>query len=134
MKAIFQMPASFSRKADSSHSLVHGGAGGVGDTALIDVSHPSRLAADVDVRLGHIPFVVHARGMLCLDGGHDGVSIESGAYVIYVKVLCNDGVELRNVIRTGCGKCRAHCVYDLRLIGSDRFLPGSRDKENCRKR
>ena len=59
--------------------LVHGGAGGVSDAALIDVSYPCRLAADVDVRLGHIPFVVHARGMLRLDASHDGVSVESGA-------------------------------------------------------
>ncbi|MEA2262666.1 MAG: hypothetical protein QOJ51_5491 [Acidobacteriaceae bacterium] len=82
--------------------LIHG-AGRIIDAALIDVSNPCRLAADVDVGLGHIPFVALARGMLCLDEGHDGISIESRASVIYVKVRCNDGIELRNIIRSSCG-------------------------------
>jgi hypothetical protein len=66
--------------------LAQGGAGGASDAAPIDVSDPCGLAADVDVRLGHIPFVVHARGMLRLDASHDGVSVESGASIINVKV------------------------------------------------
>jgi len=66
--------------------LAHGGAGSVSDAALIDVSHPCRLAADVDVRLGHIPLVVPSRGMLRLDASHDGVSVEPDASIIDVKV------------------------------------------------
>src|SRR5258708_7534713 len=65
--------------------LVHG-AGGVSDAALIDVSNPCRLAADVDVGFGHIPFEALARGMLCLDESHNGVSVESDASIIYVEV------------------------------------------------
>src|SRR3981189_3249967 len=62
------------------------GAGGVGYAALIDVSNPCRLAADVDVWFGHIPFEAFARSMLCLDKRHGGVPVESSASIINVKV------------------------------------------------
>lgn len=65
--------------------LIHG-AGGVCDTAFVDVGDPRGVAADVDVRFGHVPFVALARGMLGLDEGHDGFSIESGTSIEHVKV------------------------------------------------
>ena len=74
------------------------GAGRVSDAALIDVSNPCCLAADVHVGFGHFPFVALARDVLCLDESHDGVSVEPGAYVIYVKAWRNDGVELCNIV------------------------------------
>src|SRR5258708_8132289 len=51
------------------------GARGIGDAAFIDVSYPSRVAADMNVRFSHVPFVALARCMLALDEGHDGVSV-----------------------------------------------------------
>jgi len=65
--------------------LVHS-AGSVGDAAFIDVGDPSCVAADVDVWFGYVPFIALARGMLGLDDSHDGVSVESGASIKYVKV------------------------------------------------
>jgi len=62
------------------------GAGGVGDTAFIDLGDPSGAAADVEVRFCHFPFIALARNMLGLDDGHDGVSVESDASVEYVKI------------------------------------------------
>lgn len=65
--------------------LIHG-AGGVCDTALIDVGDPRGVAGDVDVRLGHVPIEALARGMLGLDEVHDGFSFESGTSIEHVKV------------------------------------------------
>ena len=80
--------------------LVHG-AGSVGDAASIDVGDPSGVAVDVDVRFGHVPFIALARGMLGLDESHDGISVESGAYIKYVEAWSDDGVKLRNIICAG---------------------------------
>jgi hypothetical protein len=82
MKTIFQTPSRFSRKADSNP-------GGMGDAAFIDVGDPSGVAADMDIRFGHVPFIALARGMLGLNEGHDGVSVESGASVASVTADSN---------------------------------------------
>ena len=87
----------FLEKRRFQPSLIHG-AGRVTDAAIIDVGNPCCLAADVNVGFGHFPFVALARDMLCLDESHDGVTIEPGASIVYVKVRRNDGVELSNVV------------------------------------
>jgi hypothetical protein len=112
--------------------LVHG-AGSVGDAAFIDVGDPSGVAVDVNLRFGHVPFIALARGMLCLDEGHDGVSVESGASIKYVKAWGNDRVELRNVVCAGRGEYCAHCVDDLLLVGGDALLLSSRGSDIWRK-
>src|SRR5258708_11302601 len=62
------------------------GAGGVGDTAFIAVADPSYVAGALAVPFGYVPFIALARSMLGLDEGHDGVSVELGASIEYVKV------------------------------------------------
>jgi hypothetical protein len=76
MKTIFQLPACFCKKGRFHPSLVHG-AGRVSDAAPVDVGNPRGVIADMDVRLGHVPFIAFARSMLGLDEGHDGFSVES---------------------------------------------------------
>jgi hypothetical protein len=108
--------------------LLHG-AGAVGDAAFIDVSDPSGVAADVDVGLGHVPFIAFACSMLGFDEGHDRVSVESDASVVNVKIRCDEGVEHRNIVRAGCSEYHAHRIHDLNLVGGEEFLlrPSSRD-------
>src|SRR5258708_33641583 len=103
MKTIFQMPACFWRKADSSHFLAHG-ARGVGDAALIDVCNPSGIAAHVDVGFSHVPLVAFARCMQSFDHAHDGIPVESDASIVDIKIRCDDGVELRNIVCASCSK------------------------------
>jgi hypothetical protein len=124
MKTIFQAPACFWRKADSSQFWLTM-PGSVSDAALIDVGNPCRVAADVDVGFRHVPFVTLAREVLGLDEGHDGVSVESGTSIEDIKVWRNDRVELRNIVCQGGSEYRAHCIYDLSLIGGHEFLLGS---------
>src|SRR5580658_372307 len=112
--------------------LVHG-TGSVGDAAFIDVGDPSAIAADVDVGFGHVPFIMLARGMLCLDESHDGVSVESRAAIEYVKVGCNDGVEFRNIVGASGSKYCAHSIDDLLLVGGEALLLGSCGRDDCRK-
>src|SRR6267154_5069681 len=107
-------------------------AGGICDPALVDVGNPSGFAADVDVGFGHVPFVTIAREMLGLDEGHNGVSVESGTSIEDIKVRPNDGIELPKIVCAGCSEYRAHCVYDLRLLGRE-FLLGPRSRDACRK-
>lgn len=76
---------SFLQKGRFQPFLIHD-ARGVRDTAFINVGNPRAVAADVDVRFGHVPFVASARGMLGLDEVHDGFSIESGTSIEHVKV------------------------------------------------
>jgi len=118
------VPCLFLQKGRFQPFLVHR-AGGVSDAAFIDVGNPSHVAADVDVWFGHVPFIALARGMLGLYKCHDGFSVESGASIIYVKVCRNHGVELRNIVCSGCSEYRAHGICDLSLVGSDGFLLGS---------
>ena len=108
-------------------------AGGVCDAPSIDVGNPSSVAADVDVGFGHVPLVTIARDVLGLDKSHDGVSIESGAPIEDIKVRRNDGIELCNIVCAGCSEYRAHRVYDLRLLGREEFLLGSRSRDARRK-
>jgi hypothetical protein len=89
-KTIFQTPFRFSRKADSNHFWF--GSGGIADAALIDVGDPGSIAADMDIRLGHVPFVAFASGVLCFNKGHDGVCIESGTSIEYVKPNLSDSL------------------------------------------
>src|SRR6266481_2303825 len=109
------------------------GAGRVGDAAFIGVGNPSSVTADVDVRFGHVPFIPPACGVLGFDETHDGVAVESRASIKYVKVRCNHGVELRNIVCAGCNEYCADCVYDLSLIGGEGFLLGSRSRDVRRK-
>jgi hypothetical protein len=111
--------------------LIHG-AGGVSDAALIDVGNPCRPAADVDVGFSHVPFVTLARQVLGLDEGHDGVSVKSGTSIEDVKIRCNDGVKLRNIVCQGGSEYRAHDIHDLSFIGSDEFLLSSCDNGTFR--
>jgi hypothetical protein len=107
-------------------------AGGICDPALVDVGDPSGVAADVNVGFGHVPFVALAREVLGLDEGHDGVSVESGTSIEDIKVRPNDGIELRKIVCAGCSEYRAHCVYDLRLLGRE-FQLGPRSRDARRK-
>jgi hypothetical protein len=80
------------------------GAGGVGDAAVIDVCNPSGIASDVDVGFSHVPLEAFARCMLSFDHGHDGIPVESDASMVDVTIRCNDGVELRNIVRARRGE------------------------------
>ena len=120
MKMIFQFPACFLQEGRFQPLLVRC-AGGIGDAAFIDVGNPSGVAADVDVRFRHVPFIMLARGMLGFDEGHDRVHVESRPSIEYVKLCRNDRLELCNVVCTGCIEDRANCVNDLTLIGVSRF-------------
>jgi len=126
MKTIFQTPSRFSRGRPS-------GFGGIADAALIDVGDPSSIAADMDIRLGHVPFVALAPGMLCLNKGHEGVSVESGTTVEYVKVGRNDGIELCDIVRARRSEYCAYCVYDLSLLGSEKSVLTFHGTGVCRK-
>jgi len=115
------------------------GARGVGDAAFIDIGDPSGVAADVDVRFGHVPFIALARGMLCLDEGHDGVSVESSPNIEYVKIRCNDvAIELEDghtlkfhphrIATSFCGSehestLRATPSFFIRKYKVERFKP-----------
>jgi len=112
--------------------LAHG-ARGIRDAALIDVCNPSGIAADVDVGFRHVPLVAFTRRMLGFDHGHDGIPGESDAPVVDVKVWCNDGVELRDIVRARCSEYHAHCVYDLSLVGGEEFLLRARSRDVRRK-
>src|SRR6266849_4808002 len=79
------------------------GARGIRDAALIDVCNPS------------------------------GIPGESDAPVVDVKVWCNDGVELRDIVRARCSEYHAHCVYDLSLVGGEEFLLRARSRDVRRK-
>ena len=105
------------------------GAGGVGDAALIDVCNPSDIADDVDVRFSHVSLEAFARCMQTFDHGHDGIPVESDASIVDIKIRCDDGVELRNIVCAGCSEYRADCIHDLSLVGGEEFLlrPRSRD-------
>src|SRR5438105_645085 len=94
------------------------GTGGVGDAAFIDVGNPRGVAADVDVGFGHVPLVALARSMLGLDEGHNAVSVESGTSIKNVKIGGNDRIELRNIVGASGSEYRAHCIYDLLLLGT----------------
>src|SRR6266404_5920081 len=80
-----------------------------------------------------LPFIAPACGVLSFDESHDGVAVESCASIKYVKVRCNRGVELRNIVCAGCSEYCAHCVYDLALIGGEGFLLGPRSRDVRRK-
>ena len=128
----FPDAALFLQKGRFQPVLVHG-SGSFGDAAFIDVGDPSGIATDVDVRFGHVPFIALARGMLSLDESHDGVSVESGASIKYVKAWGNDRVELHNVVCAGGGEYSAHCIDDLPLVRGDAVLLGSRGSDIGRK-
>jgi hypothetical protein len=66
---------------------------------LIDVGNPSGDAVDVDVRFGHVPFIAFPSGILGFDEGHDRVPVESDFSIADVNIRCDDGVELRNIVR-----------------------------------
>jgi hypothetical protein len=121
MKTISQMPPCLWRKADFEPFLAQG-AGGVGDAALIDVCNPSGIADDVDVGFSHVLLEAFASCMLSFHHGHDGIPVESDASIVDVKIRCNDGVELRNIIRARRGEYRAHGIHDLSLVGGEEFL------------
>src|SRR5260370_40855829 len=91
--------------------------GGVRFVALMALSNPSVLAAVVAAGFPPFPPVAFPRRMLGFDHGHDGIPVESDAPVVDVKVWCNDGVELRDIVRARCSEYHAHCVYDLSLVG-----------------
>ena len=112
--------------------LAHG-ARGVRNAALIDICNPSAIAPDVDVGFRHVPLVAFARRMLGFDHGHDGIPVESDAPVVDVKVRCNDGVKLRDIVRARCSEYHAHCVYDLSLVGGEEFLLRARSRDVRRK-
>src|SRR5260370_21019284 len=112
--------------------LAHG-ARGIRDAALIDVCNPSGIAADVDVGFRHVPLVSFTRRMLCFDHGHDGIPGESDAPYADVEVWCNDGVELRAIVRQRCSEYRAHCFYHLSLVGVEEFLLRARSRDVRRK-
>src|SRR5467141_3442140 len=112
--------------------LAHG-ARGVRDAALIDVCNPSGIAADVDVGFRHVPLVAFTCRMLGFDHGHDGIPVESYAPVVDVKVWCNDGVELRDIVRACCSVYNAHCVYDLSFVAVEELLLRARSRDVRRK-
>src|SRR5258707_9348777 len=122
----------FLEKGSFEPFLAHG-ARGVRDAALIDVCNPRGIAADVDVGFRPVPLVAFTRRMLGFDHGHDGIPGESDAPVVDVKVWCNDGVELRDIVRARCSEYHAHCVYDLSLVGGEEFLLRARSREVRRK-
>jgi len=109
------------------------GAGSVGNAAFIGIRDPSGVTANADLRFSHVPFIAPACSVLGFDETHDGVTVESRASIKYVKVRCNHGVELRNIVCAGCSEYCADCVYDLSLIGGEGFLPGSRRRGVRRK-
>jgi hypothetical protein len=111
----------FLEKSRFEPFLAHG-ARGVRDAALIDVCNPSDIAADVDVGFRHVPLVAFACCMQSFDHGHDGIPVESDASVVDIKIRCDDGVELRNIVGASCSEYRAHGIHDLSLVGGEEFL------------
>ena len=105
------------------------GTGGVGDAAFIEVGNPSGVAANVDIGFGHVPLVALARSMLGLDEGHNAVSVESGTSIKNVKVRGNDRIELRNIVGESGSEYRAHCIYDLPLLGRSIHI-SSKERHN----
>ena len=102
------------------------GTGSVGNATLIDVGDPGGVAVDMHVGFGHIPLVMLARGMLCLDNGYNRVSVESGAAVKHVKVWSNDGIELCRIVCKSSSEGRPDGVYDLLLLSFRVYIFGEK--------
>lgn len=72
--------------------------GSVGDAAIVNISDPCGVTADVDVGLGHVPLVVFAGGAFGFDEGDDGIRRKSFASVVHIEVPCDEGIEFREIV------------------------------------